>query len=117
MLVRHTYVRGWHLPGGGVQRDECLEVALVRELREEVGIIPDQKPAWLGIFSNFERSAGDHIAVYIIRRWHRDSLPAKNMEIVEQKFFDLSVLPDGISDGTRRRLEEAFRGRPVSNEW
>jgi len=38
LLVRSSYRKEWHLPGGGVRRNETPEAAAKRELPEEIGL-------------------------------------------------------------------------------
>lgn len=38
LLVRHSYLSSWSLPGGLLNRRELVEVGAARETREEVGI-------------------------------------------------------------------------------
>jgi 8-oxo-dGTP pyrophosphatase MutT (NUDIX family) len=39
ILVKLRYARGWRLPGGGRSADESAADAVLRELREEIGMI------------------------------------------------------------------------------
>jgi ADP-ribose pyrophosphatase YjhB (NUDIX family) len=39
VLVKLTYKKGWHLPGGGLKRGEDAENGILRELREEIGLV------------------------------------------------------------------------------
>src|ERR1700753_2854844 len=38
VLIQHSYIRGWYLPGGGRARDEDAKDAILRELHEEIGL-------------------------------------------------------------------------------
>ncbi len=51
-LVKHSYVSGWHLPGGGVEPGETVAAALVRELSEEGNIEVIEPPQLCGLFYN-----------------------------------------------------------------
>lgn len=116
-LVRHGYVAGWHLPGGGVEVGETVIEALRRELREEGNILIDGEPELHGIYFNSHASRRDHVAVYIVRDWRQPSPPAPGREIVATGFFARDALPPDTTAGTRRRIAEFLDGDTRTEAW
>ncbi|MBB4260291.1 MULTISPECIES: NUDIX domain-containing protein [unclassified Bradyrhizobium] len=116
-LVRHSYVSGWYLPGGGVDHGESMEQAMRRELKEEGDIDLTGEAVLHGIFLNSHVSRRDHVAVYVVRQFRQDRQPEPNREIVECGFFALTALPDGTTRGTRLRIAEVLDGRPMIATW
>lgn len=116
LLVRHTYLPGWWLPGGGVDRGETLEAAAVRELREEAGLIARDRPRLISAHSNERFFPGDHVFLYRIDAWETRERKS-SQEIAEVAFFPLDALPPDLNRGSRARLEEAFGRAELSPEW
>ena len=116
-LVKHSYVSGWHLPGGGVEVGETFGDALQRELMEEGRIEVLGQPVLHGLFLNSHVSRRDHVAVYVVRRFRQDRLPEPNREIVACGFFDAAALPVGTTQGTRLRISEVLEGRAPIATW
>jgi 8-oxo-dGTP pyrophosphatase MutT (NUDIX family) len=116
-LVKHSYVAGWHLPGGGVEVGETFLGALRRELMEEGRIELLDEPVLHGLFFNSYASRRDHVAIYLVRQFRQDRLPEANREIVACGFFEASALPEGTTEGTRLRLAEVLENRPLTATW
>lgn len=116
-LIRHTYVPGWHLPGGGVETGETALEALDRELREEACIALDEPPSLFGVFFNNRASRRDHVLVYVIRRFTVLQAKQPDREIAEAGFFPLHSLPEETTSATRSRLAEVLEGQPPSSHW
>jgi 8-oxo-dGTP pyrophosphatase MutT (NUDIX family) len=116
-LVRHSYVAGWHLPGGGVEFGETFLEALRRELSEEGRIELAGEPVLHGLFFNDHVSRRDHVAVYIVRQFRQDRLPEPNREIVECGFYATGALPAETTKGTRLRIAEVLDGTARIATW
>jgi ADP-ribose pyrophosphatase YjhB (NUDIX family) len=116
-LVKHSYVGGWHLPGGGVETGETLLEALTRELAEEGNIQIASVPQLYGFYFNRRTSPRDHVALYIVRDFRQDGNPQPNHEIVAHGFFAPDALPDDTSRATRARISEVISGMAISELW
>ena len=116
-LVKHSYVSGWHLPGGGVETGESFGGALKRELLEEGRIELTGEPALHGLFFNSHVSRRDHVAVYIVRQFRQDRLPEPNHEIIACGFFAADELPPETTQGTRLRISEVLEGTAPIATW
>src|SRR5882757_1730680 len=85
LLVRHTYMTGWYLPGGGLKQGETPQQALRRELEEEVGLTPTAPPELFGVYFNPFNGGSDFPVVFVVRVF--TSLPVTSPEIAEQGWF------------------------------
>jgi 8-oxo-dGTP pyrophosphatase MutT (NUDIX family) len=99
ILIRHSYVRGWYLPGGGRARDEDPEAAMLRELREEIGLEAHDRIRHLGRYEHRPNHKRDRLDLFLIEgaryRWR----PSLEIDAVGE--FDPRALPDDISARSR----------------
>jgi 8-oxo-dGTP pyrophosphatase MutT (NUDIX family) len=116
-LVKHSYIGGWHLPGGGVERGETLIAALERELREEGNIELTEPPVLHAVYYNRRVSRRDHVALFIVHAFRQTAPPQPNKEIVAHGYFGIKELPEDTSRATRERISEVLDGRPPAELW
>lgn len=109
VLVRLTYSPGWRLPGGGRKRSESPEAAMLRELREEIGLTGHGAMERLEDGRPGERSTFFLIRDVVYRpRW--------NLEVEEAREFDPDRLPDDTTEWTARIVERWGRSTPLSGQ-
>ena len=116
-LVKHSYVAGWHLPGGGVEVGETMLVALERELREEGNIEVGSSPRLFAVYFNGKISRRDHVALFVVGDFRQPSPPRANAEIIDHGFFSLDALPEDTSAATRARIAEVLEGKVIPEHW
>ena len=116
LLVQHTYLHGWYMPGGGVERGETAEQALARELVEEAGVRLTSRPMLASMHANHASFPGDHVLFYRAGAWEACVATSRG-EIAALDWFAPDALPPDTTPGTRRRIAEAIHGEPPGPDW
>ena len=103
VLVRLRYARGWRLPGGGRKRGEAPVDGMLRELREEIGLVGHGAIERLDDIS-LDLNPGDRSALFLVRDVVYQ--PRRSLEIEEVREFDPADLSDDVARSTRETLAD-----------
>jgi len=105
LLVKHSYVPGWHLPGGGVDHGEDVETAARREVYEKTGITDLIGLKFVGLITNKTVSVRDHVAYF--QAVTVESLDDKiTLEIAGARFVAKSQLNQILPEETLNSLKQ-----------
>ncbi len=115
LLVKHTYIGGWHFPGGGVDNGETTQAAVLRELQEEVGVTVNSEPELFGIYHHKIRGVDDYPVIYIVKDFKQ--VASHDPEIEKHEWFDVNNLPSDTTPATSRRVQEYKGKRKRSEHW
>ena len=115
LLVKHTYIKEWHLPGGGVNPNETVYEAVQRELKEETGVTCHSEPKLFDIYFHILRGAADYPIVFTVDDFKQEIV--KSPEIQECRWFSWNNLPMDTHAGTKLRIFEFFERAQRSRNW
>jgi 8-oxo-dGTP pyrophosphatase MutT (NUDIX family) len=115
VLVRHSYRSGWHLPGGGVGRGEPPGDAILRELREEIGLTHSATPQLVGLYTRPVLLVTNVVALYRVREAGFVFKPS--LEIRAITLADPLAPPPGTTPAVLRRFEEILGEAPHRPRW
>lgn len=115
LLARARLAGGWTLPGGGVGAFEPPERAVLRELKEEVGLLDSAPPELIGLYTRRILWATNVIALYRVRGARLAFKP--NLEISGICWTDPADPPQRTQAGVARRLAEITGQAPRGLYW
>ena len=111
LLVKHTYIAGWHLPGGGVDPGESVQRALSREINEETGFSIVDSPKLIGVFHCEEITKRDHVSLFLSENFETAGTKNNSLEIKYVQLFSVDNLPSDIDENSKEWLLAALNSR------
>ena len=116
-LIKHSYVDGWHMPGGGVEAGETLLEALTRELAEEGNIELTAPPMLHSVYFHPVYSRRDHVALYVIRHFARARSRCRIARSSSTASFRSMRCPTARPPARAPALPKCSTGTPAAAVW
>jgi len=108
LLTKRDDFEVWCLPSGGVEEGESVAQAAVRETKEETGLDVELK-SLVGVYSRIGNLPDTH-AVLFTAIPTGGNLQIQPGETIDVRFFAFDEIPDDLSFGHRKRIEDAIYG-------
>ena len=101
----------WTIPGGFVEFDEDMETAVVREIKEETGLVC-RVEGLIGLRNRLENGGNSTYAVFLLEAIAGDLITTPNEEIADVQFFTHDELAElqPISPFSQTLSQEAILG-------
>jgi ADP-ribose pyrophosphatase YjhB (NUDIX family) len=108
LLVRHTYARRneWDLPGGFLHPGEDPEIALARELGEELGVTP-AKVTDIGVTPSRFDHKREQLFTFVVDV-DGETVRASEAEIADARWFAHDALPKTTGRFARRMAARSY---------
>ena len=94
LLVRRLSRRGrgnWQIPGGFVEHDETMELAVVREVEEEAGVTSTVQGV-LGIRNRYDAEGGNSLYIVMLLRPQSGEPNPDMTEVDRAEYFSLAEI-------------------------
>ena len=108
LLTKRDDFQVWCLPSGGVEDGESLAEAAIRETKEETGI-DVRLTRVIGVYSRLGGIPDVHAVLYEAKPIGGE-LRVQPGETLEVDYFPFDKLPEDISFGHVKRIEDAIKG-------
>ena len=106
LLCRRNDFDVWNLPGGGMEKGETVDEAVVREVREETGL-EVEVDRLVGVYSKPQK---DEVVLSFLCR-EVDGKLTTTEESVECEYFDPDDLPPNTLPKHAERVKDALVGQ------
>jgi 8-oxo-dGTP diphosphatase len=109
LLTQREDFETWILPSGGVEEDESIAQAAIRETKEETGL-EVELTRLVGVYSRLSNMAPVH-AILFAAKPIGGEIKCQEGETIAVEWFAFDQIPNPLSVGQKKRIEDAIAGK------